>query len=46
MNDQQRLELEAAACRRLVAHLDSRKDVQTIDLMNLSLFSRNGLSKW
>jgi hypothetical protein len=35
MNDQQRLELEAAAFRRLVAHLDSRKDVQNIDLMNL-----------
>jgi len=34
MNDQQRLELEAAAFRRLVAHLDSRKDVQNIDLMN------------
>ena len=37
MNDQQRLELEAAAFRRLVAHLDSRKDVQNIDLMNLAL---------
>ena len=37
MTDQQRLELEAAAFRRLVAHLDSRKDVQNIDLMNLCL---------
>ena len=46
MNDQQRLELEAAAFRRLVAHLASRKDVQTIDLMNLSGFCRNCLSKW
>ena len=46
MNDQQRLELEAAAFRRLVAHLDSRKDVQNIDLMNLSGFCRNGLAKW
>ncbi|RMP09922.1 hypothetical protein ALQ29_00773 [Pseudomonas marginalis pv. marginalis] len=46
MNDQQRLELEAAAFRRLVAHLDSRKDVQNIDLMNLSGFCRNCLSKW
>ena len=44
MNDQQRLELEAAAFRRLVAHLDSRKDVQNIDLMNLSGFCRNCLS--
>lgn len=46
MNEQQRLELEAAAFRRLVAHLDSRKDVQNIDLMNLAGFCRNCLSKW
>jgi len=46
MTEQQRLELEAAAFRRLVAHLDSRKDVQNIDLMNLSGFCRNCLSKW
>ena len=46
MNDQQRLELEAAAFRRLVAHLDSRKDVQNIDLMNLAGFCRNCLSNW
>jgi hypothetical protein len=39
-------ELEAAAFRRLVAHLDSRKDVQNIDLMNLAGFCRNCLSKW
>lgn len=41
-----RLELEAAAFRRLVAHLDERKDVQNIDLMNLAGFCRNCLSKW
>lgn len=46
MNDQQRLELEAAAFRRLVAHLGQRTDVQNIDLMNLSGFCRNCLSKW
>jgi hypothetical protein len=46
MNDQQRLELEAAAFRRLVAHLGERTDVQNIDLMNLSGFCRNCLSKW
>ena len=46
MTPQERLELEAAAFRRLVAHLDSRKDVQNIDLMNLSGFCRNCLSKW
>jgi len=46
MTEQQRLELEAAAFRRMVAHLDSRKDVQNIDLMNLAGFCRNCLSKW
>ena len=39
-------ELEAAAFRRLLAHLDSRKDVQNIDLMNLAGFCRNCLAKW
>lgn len=38
--------LEAAAFRRLLAHLDGRKDVQNIDLMNLAGFCRNCLSKW
>ena len=39
-------ELEAAAFRRLVAHLRERHDVQNIDLMNLSGFCRNCLSRW
>lgn len=39
-------ELEAAAFRRLVAHLRERTDVQNIDLMNLSGFCRNCLSRW
>ena len=39
-------ELEAAVFRRLLAHLDSRKDVQNIELMNLAGFCRNCLSKW
>lgn len=46
MTEQQRLELEAAAFRHLVQHLRSRPDVQNIDLMNLSGFCRNCLSKW
>jgi hypothetical protein len=46
MTDQQRLELEAAAFRRLVQHLRERTDVQNIDLMNLAGFCRNCLSKW
>jgi predicted N-formylglutamate amidohydrolase len=40
------IELEAAAYRRLVAHLRSRPDVQNIDLMNLAGFCRNCLSNW
>ena len=46
MDPQQQLELEAAAFRRLVEHLRQRTDVQNIDLMNLSGFCRNCLSKW
>ena len=38
--------IEAAVLRRLLAHLDERKDVQNIDLMNLAGFCRNCLSKW
>ena len=46
MDDQTRLELEAAAFRRLVEHFRANPDVQNIDLMNLSGFCRNCLSKW
>lgn len=46
MTDQERLELEAAAFRSLVQHLRSRPDVQNIDMMNLTGFCRNCLSKW
>lgn len=41
-----KVDLEAAVFRRLLEHLDSRKDVQNIDLMNLAGFCRNCLSKW
>jgi hypothetical protein len=46
IDDKTRIELEAAAFRRLVEHLRSRTDVQNIDLMNLSGFCRNCLSNW
>ncbi|MDC0662582.1 DUF1244 domain-containing protein [Marinobacter sp. SS21] len=39
-------EIEAAAFRRLVAHLQDHPEVQNIDLMNLAGFCRNCLSKW
>ncbi len=41
-----RTAIEAAAFRRLLAHLDSRKDVQNIELMDLAGFCRNCLSRW
>jgi len=46
MDSETRTKLEAAAFRRLVAHLQTRPDVQNIDLMNLAGFCRNCLSKW
>lgn len=46
ISETQQTEIEAAVFRRLLAHLDERKDVQNIDLMNLSGFCRNCLSKW
>ena len=46
MSDQVKTEIEAAVFRRLLEHLDSRKDAQNIDLMNLAGFCRNCLSKW
>lgn len=46
LDDQSRTELEAAAFRTLVAHLQERTDVQNIDLMNLAGFCRNCLSKY
>ncbi len=46
LSKDQQTELEAAAFRRLTAHLQERTDVQNIDLMNLAGFCRNCLSKW
>jgi hypothetical protein len=39
-------EMEAAAFRGLIKHLQQRSDVQNIDIMNLAGFCRNCLSKW
>ena len=46
MDDRTRIELEAAAFRGLVEHLQNRTDVQNIDLMGLAGFCRNCLAKW
>ena len=42
----QQQQIEAAVFQRLLAHLDARKDVQNIELMNLAGFCRNCLAKW
>ncbi|TFG82336.1 MAG: DUF1244 domain-containing protein [Chromatiales bacterium] len=46
MDQQAQTELEAAAFRRLLEHLDSHKELQNLDLMNLAGFCRNCLAKW
>ncbi len=46
MDSKLRTELEAGVFRRLLQHLDKRKDVQNIELMILAGFCRNCLSKW
>lgn len=46
MDDTNTTELEAAAFRRLLAHLRDHPEVQNIDLMNLAGFCRNCLSNW
>jgi len=46
MDEQTKLEAEAAAFRGLIEHLQKRTDVQNIDLMGMAGFCRNCLSKW
>jgi hypothetical protein len=46
LSKDQQTEFEAAAFRRLAAHLRERSDVQNIDMMNLAGFCRNCLSNW
>ena len=47
IDPQTQIELEAAAFRRLQKHLmEDRTDVQNIDMMNLTGFCRNCLSRW
>jgi len=46
MEDNIKKELQSVVFERLLNHLNKRKDVQNIDLMNLAGFCRNCLSKW
>ena len=46
MDDNLKKDIQSATLERLMKHLDERKDVQNIDLMNLAGFCRNCLSKW
>ena len=46
MNNEKRLKIESEVLKKLISHLQKRIDVQNIDLMNLSGFCRNCLSRW
>ena len=46
MSSKSKTEIEAAVFRKILSHLDSRRDVQNIDIMNLAGFCRNCLAKW
>ena len=46
MNEDKKKKLQSATFERLLQHLDQRKDVKNIDLMNLAGFCRNCLSRW
>ena len=46
MNKEIETKIQATVFNRLVEHLQNRTDVQNIDLMNLSGFCRNCLSRW
>ena len=46
MTEDKKKELQSATFERLLHHLDERKDVQNIDLMNLAGFCRNCKSRW
>jgi hypothetical protein len=46
MDDATRTDIEAAAFRRLLQHLQEHPEAQNIDLMLLADFCRNCLAKW
>ncbi len=46
ISNDQKLNIQSKVFEKLVLHLQKRTDVQNIDLMNLSGFCRNCLSKW
>ena len=46
MDKNKKIEIQSATFERLLKHLDERKDVQNIDLMNLAGFCRNCISRW
>ena len=46
MDESKKIQIQSATLDRLINHLNERKDVQNIDLMNLAGFCRNCLSRW
>ncbi len=46
MDENIKKEIQSATLERLMSHLNERKDVQNIELMNLAGFCRNCISRW
>jgi len=46
IDDRTKIEIEAAAFRKMLEHFQKYPEVQNIDLMNLGYFCRNCFSKW
>ena len=46
MNENEKINIQSATFERLLKHLDERKDVQNINMMDLAGFCRNCLSRW
>jgi hypothetical protein len=46
IDDHTKIEIEAAAFRKMIEHFQKYPEVQNIDLMNLGYFCRNCFSNW
>ena len=46
MEENKKVSIEAATFRRIVKHFQENPEVQNIDLMELSGFCRNCISRW
>jgi|TARA_B110000858_G_C17665039_1_gene409124 hypothetical protein len=46
MDENRKIEIEAAVFRKMIKHFQERTDVQNIDVMKVSGFCRNCISRW